>query len=68
MKDFAWDITGREIMFPYPEIFFPEKTAELIPSEALKLESVANFLHGDSSVLASDRWSHKLHRQHCGEL
>lgn len=45
MKEFAWDITGREIMFPYPEIFFQEKNAELIPSEALKLESVANFLH-----------------------
>ncbi|HMK36008.1 MAG TPA: OmpA family protein [Desulfomonilaceae bacterium] len=45
MKDFAWDITVREIMFPYPEIFFQDKTADLLPSEALKLESVANFLH-----------------------
>ncbi|MBI5569868.1 MAG: OmpA family protein [Desulfomonile tiedjei] len=45
MKRFAWDITVREIMFPYPEIFFKEKSAELIPSEAMKLESVANFLH-----------------------
>ncbi len=45
MKEFAWDITVREIMFPYPEIFFQPKSAELIPSEALKLESVANFLH-----------------------
>jgi outer membrane protein OmpA-like peptidoglycan-associated protein len=45
MKEFAWDITGREIMFPYPEIFFQPKSADLIPSEALKLESVANFLH-----------------------
>jgi outer membrane protein OmpA-like peptidoglycan-associated protein len=45
MKDFAWDITAREIMFPYPEVFFKQKSAELIPSEALKLESVANFLH-----------------------
>jgi hypothetical protein len=45
MKDFAWDITVREIMFPYPEIFFKHKSADLIPSEALKLESVANFLH-----------------------
>ena len=45
MKEFAWDITVREIMFPYPEIFFPQKSAQLIPSEALKLESVANFLH-----------------------
>jgi len=45
MQQFAWDITVREIMFPYPEIFFQPKSAELIPSEALKLESVANFLH-----------------------
>jgi len=45
MKDFAWDITVREIMFPYPEIFFKHKSADLLPTEALKLESVANFLH-----------------------
>ena len=45
MKEFAWDVTVREIMFPYPEVFFKQKSAELIPSEALKLESVANFLH-----------------------
>jgi hypothetical protein len=45
MKDFAWDILVREIMFPYPEIFFQSKKADLLPSEALKLESVANFLH-----------------------
>jgi outer membrane protein OmpA-like peptidoglycan-associated protein len=45
MKDFAWDILIREIMFPYPEIFFKAKSAELLPTEALKLESVANFLH-----------------------
>ena len=45
MKEFAWDITVREVMFPYPEIFFQPQKAELIPSEALKLESVANFLH-----------------------
>jgi outer membrane protein OmpA-like peptidoglycan-associated protein len=45
MKDFAWDITVREIMFPYPEIFFQVNSADLLPSEALKLESVANFLH-----------------------
>jgi outer membrane protein OmpA-like peptidoglycan-associated protein len=45
MRDFVRDITVREIMFPYPEIFFQEKSAELIPSEALKLESVANFLN-----------------------
>lgn len=44
MKEFAWDILGREIMFPYPEIFFKEKSADLLPSEALKLESVANFM------------------------
>lgn len=45
MTDFVWDILVREIMFPYPEIFFRPTSAELIPSEALKLESVANFLH-----------------------
>jgi len=45
MKEFAWDILVREIMFPYPEIFFKAKRADLIPSEALKLESVANFMH-----------------------
>ncbi len=45
MKDFTWDILVREIMFPYPEIFFRQTSADLIPSEALKLESVANFLH-----------------------
>ena len=45
MKDFAWDITVREIMFPYPEIFFAQQSADLLPSEALKLEAVANFLH-----------------------
>lgn len=44
MKEFAWDITVREVMFPYPEIFFPQKSAQLVPSEALKLEGVANFL------------------------
>ncbi len=45
MKEFAWDILVREIMFPYPEIFFQDKSADLLPSEAIKLESVANFLH-----------------------
>lgn len=45
MKAFAWDITIREVMFPYPEIYFKPKSAELISSEALKLESVANFLN-----------------------
>lgn len=44
MKDFSWDILVREIMFPYPEIYFRPKSAELLPSEALKLESVANFM------------------------
>jgi outer membrane protein OmpA-like peptidoglycan-associated protein len=44
MRDFAWDVLVREIMFPYPEIFFQEKSADLLPSEALKLEAVANFL------------------------
>ncbi|MCA1959825.1 MAG: OmpA family protein [Desulfomonile sp.] len=45
MQEFAWDISVREIMFPYPEIFFKHKSADLLPSEAIKLESVANFLH-----------------------
>lgn len=45
MQKFAWDITVREIMFPYPEIFFKFKSADLLPTEALKLESVANFMH-----------------------
>ncbi len=45
MKEFAWDVLVREIMFPYPEIFFGYKEAELLPSEAIKLEAVANFLH-----------------------
>ena len=45
MKDFSWDILVREIMFPYPEIFFHYKSADLLPSEAIKLEAVANFLH-----------------------
>lgn len=44
MKDFAWDITVREIMFPYPEIFFKAESSDLLPSEAIKLEAVANFL------------------------
>lgn len=70
MKDFAWDITVREIMFPYPEIFFQEKSAELLPSEALKLESVANFLHaipqyvlqidGHTTFLGTTKDNHKL--------
>ena len=45
MKKFAWDILVNEIVFPYPEIFFKPRSAELLPSEALKLESVANFMH-----------------------
>ncbi len=45
MQEFSWDILVREIMFPYPEIFFKHKSAEVLPSEAMKLEAVANFLH-----------------------
>lgn len=70
MKDFAWDITVREIMFPYPEIYFKPKSAELIPSEALKLESVANFLKaipqyvlqidGHTNFMGSTQDNHKL--------
>jgi len=45
MKRFAWDIFVREVMFPYTEIFFQEHSSDLIPSEGLKLENVAAFLH-----------------------
>ena len=45
MQKFAWDILVREIMFPYPQIYFKYKSADLLPSEALKLEGVAGFLH-----------------------
>jgi outer membrane protein OmpA-like peptidoglycan-associated protein len=45
MTDFTRDILVREVMFLYPEIFFRQTSSDLIPSEALKLESVANFLH-----------------------
>jgi outer membrane protein OmpA-like peptidoglycan-associated protein len=45
MKAFAYDILVQEVMFPYTEIFFQPKSATLIPSEAMKLEQVANFLH-----------------------
>ncbi len=44
MKKFVRDITIREIMFPYPELFFQDDSAEILPTEALKLEAVANFL------------------------
>lgn len=44
MKEYVWDILIREIMFPYPEIFFQADRADLLPTEALKLESVANFM------------------------
>jgi len=70
MKEFAWDITVREIMFPYPEIFFKADSSDLLPSEALKLESVANFLRaipqytlqidGHTSFLGSTKANYKL--------
>jgi outer membrane protein OmpA-like peptidoglycan-associated protein len=70
MKAFAWDITVREVMFPYPEIFFKADSAELIPSEAIKLESVANFLRaipqyilqidGHTTFLGNTRENYKL--------
>jgi len=70
MKEFARDILVREIMFPYPEIFFKAKRADLIPSEALKLESVANFLQaipqyclqidGHTTFLGNTRGNHRL--------
>lgn len=70
MKEFAWDITVREIMFPYPEIFFKAGMADLLPSEALKLESVANFMRaipqyvlqidGHSSFIGTTKDNYKL--------
>jgi len=70
MKDFVWDITVREIMFPYPEVFFKPNSADLLSSEAMKLESVANFLHaipqytlqidGHSSFLGDTRTNYRL--------
>jgi outer membrane protein OmpA-like peptidoglycan-associated protein len=73
MKEFAWDITVREIMFPYPEIFFKQKSADLLPSEALKLENVANFLHaipqyvlqvdGHTTFIGDPGENHKLGTQ-----
>jgi hypothetical protein len=70
MKDFAWDITVREIMFPYPEIFFAARSPDLLPSEAVKLEAVANFLRaipqyqlqidGHTSFLGSAEQNYKL--------
>ena len=70
MKEFSWDVPVREIMFPYPEIFFKMKSADLLPSEALKLESVANYLHaipqdvlqidGHTSFFGDTRGNHQL--------
>jgi outer membrane protein OmpA-like peptidoglycan-associated protein len=70
MKEYAWDILIREIMFPYPEIFFKANRGDLLPSEALKLESVANFLHaiphyvlqidGHSSFIGNTQQNHRL--------
>ena len=70
MKDFVWDITVREIMFPYPEIFFQVNRSDLLSSEALKLEAVANFLHaipqytlqidGHTTFLGDTRENNKL--------
>jgi len=45
LKDFAWDILIREAYFPYTEIFFQPNSAQLLSSEAMKLEDVAKFLH-----------------------
>lgn len=70
MKEFVWDITIREIMFPYPEIFFKAENSELLPSEAIKLEAVANFLRaipqyvlqidGHTSFLGTTEDNYKL--------
>lgn len=45
LKEFAWDILVREACFPYTEIFFQANSAQLLSSEAMKLEDVAKFLH-----------------------
>jgi outer membrane protein OmpA-like peptidoglycan-associated protein len=45
LKEFVWDILVKEIVFPYTEIFFQENSAQLLSSEAIKLEDVAKFLH-----------------------
>lgn len=70
MKEFAWDVTVRKAQFPYPEIFFKAERSDLMPSEALKLESVANFLHaipqyvlkidGHTSIMGDTRKNYKL--------
>lgn len=70
MKDMSWDILVREIVFPYPEIFFKAESADLLPSEAIKLETVANFLHaipkyvlqidGHTTFIGAPRDNYKL--------
>lgn len=45
MQEFARDICVEDITFPYSEIFFRQDSSLLLPSEALKLEAVAAFLH-----------------------
>ncbi len=45
MADFVQDVLVQEISFHYVEIFFRPKSADLLPSEAGKLENVATFLH-----------------------
>lgn len=44
MADFVRDILVQEISFHYVEIFFQANSANLLPSEAGKLEKVADFL------------------------
>jgi len=44
IADFVRDILVREISFHYVEIFFRIDSADLLPSEAGKLENVAHFL------------------------
>jgi len=44
MRDFVWDILVQEVAFHYIEVFFREHSADLLPSEAGKLENVASFL------------------------
>jgi OOP family OmpA-OmpF porin len=76
MKDFSWDILVREIMFPYPEIFFKAESAELLPSEALKLQLVANFMRaipqyvlqidGHTTFIGDPGQNHALGMQRAG--
>jgi hypothetical protein len=63
-------------MFPYPEIFFKAESAELLPSEALKLQLVANFMRaipqyvlqidGHTTFIGDPGQNHALGMQRAG--